>query len=200
MAFEPQIYNCGTYKCKTTNHRGFLPKASAIIFREVYLKQGDKESLPKFRSPDQLWILHRRESPGAAEGRFKVPRWQNNLFNLTMSYHRSADIYRPYGITLSRDNKANPEYLDQSVVNFVYNSKPSQFHQGCEKDSVQDNTTKGIAVNSPDAKDTTVLWITSHCDSKLRDSYVARLKNHLKVDKFGMCNKRPFCARLPSII
>ena len=116
-----------------------------------------------------------------------------------MSYHRSADIYRPYGITLSRDNKANQEYLDQSVVDFVYKSKPSQFYQGCEKDSVQDNT-KGIAVNSPDTKDTTVLWITSNCDSKLRESYVARLKNHLKVDKFGICNKRPFCARLPSKI
>ncbi len=41
-------------------------------------------------------------------------------FNMTMSYHRSADVVRPYGLTVDNNGRAHSGYYDQEIIDSVH--------------------------------------------------------------------------------
>ena len=128
---------------------------------------------------DQYWLVLLRESPRLA----LKPRLDQNLFNLTISYHRNADILRPYGIVLSKENnKVLGERFNQTIIDEV--------SDGWHKD-FDNNFTSSII--DPLMKTKKVLWVVSHCGLEPRTTYAAQLMRHVRIDVYGQCVQKQLC-------
>ncbi len=173
VSFDEGVYRCGSDVCEVTWDRRLLDNASAVIFQDLYiLNKTDLPSTP--RQPDQHWVLHKREGPRLRP----VFAWYNGLFTMTMGYHRRQDILRPYGITLTKDNEANPDYFNQDIIDMVY-PQHKWMPTECNK-NFRNHTTK-------------VLWYISNCHYKTRNEYGRKLGNMLGVDVYGYCGKPGPC-------
>ena len=74
-------------------------KADFVVFHDRELKNG-QERLPLDwpRPKGQRWVWYSLESPAHNGDLRRFP----NIFNLTMSYKRDADIPTPYGTIVRR--------------------------------------------------------------------------------------------------
>ncbi len=173
MDFDEGVYTCGTDVCEVTWDRSLYQNASAVVFQDLYIL--NTSALPSMpRQPGQHWVFHKREGPRLRP----VFRWYDGLFTMTMGYHHSYDILRPYGITLSKENEANPDYFDQNIIDLAYPRRhwvPTTCHK-----NFRNHTTK-------------VLWYLSNCHYKTRNDYGRKLGNILSVDVYGHCGKPGPC-------
>ena len=87
--------------CALTNNRSEIETADAVLFHlhditwdGNYGTILSKYPMPKYRRPDQVWILFNLEPISIVLGRFTD--WQG-VFNWTWSYSRDSDIFAPYG-------------------------------------------------------------------------------------------------------
>ncbi|XP_037069737.1 alpha-(1,3)-fucosyltransferase 7-like isoform X1 [Pollicipes pollicipes] len=86
---------CPVKNCLTTANRSLLRQARAVLFNGFYMNATD---LPEHRRQDQQFVFYMMESP------MRKVNLLNSLdyfFNITMTYHRHADVFSPYGTTVA---------------------------------------------------------------------------------------------------
>lgn len=87
---------CPVSNCVATNNRSWAMEASAVL---VHGRAIDMKDLPPRHSPHQLFVFALRESPHTTYLKSEVLAALDGFFNLTMTYKRDADVYRPIRIT-----------------------------------------------------------------------------------------------------
>ncbi|KAM9735626.1 alpha-(1,3)-fucosyltransferase 7 isoform 2-T3 [Menidia menidia] len=89
-------------RCKLVDQRSFFPSADVVVFHNRELIDGSQK-LPTHlpRPSGQRWAWMSLESP-AHNGNLKHFA---NIFNMTMSYRRDADITIPYGKLVPRKDE-----------------------------------------------------------------------------------------------
>ena len=94
--------NCSYRDCKITYDKNRLHEASAVLFHGQDLGSDEiysPESLRGLSRPmNQYWIWVNQESPSNIRNTNKY----NGVFNWTATYHRSSDIFLPYGGYVAR--------------------------------------------------------------------------------------------------
>ncbi|OQR80302.1 hypothetical protein BIW11_05154 [Tropilaelaps mercedesae] len=92
--------NCfgSSIPCDVTSDRGVAHEAAAIIFHARDVSFLD---MPKKKYVGQPWILWNQESPSRSPRH--VYEQGGTLFDLEMSYRRTADIFAPYGYITKND-------------------------------------------------------------------------------------------------
>ena len=90
--------DCGKYSCRITNRNSStLNTSDAVMFNlrnEDFVIDG-KVNVPDYHPPGQYWILYNHEGM-FLEDKF-YDAFPGDVFNLTATYRRDADIYLPYG-------------------------------------------------------------------------------------------------------
>ncbi|XP_047426270.1 alpha-(1,3)-fucosyltransferase 7 isoform X2 [Mugil cephalus] len=121
--------------CKLVDQRSLFPLADIVVFHNTELAHGSQElplELP--RPKGQRWAWMSLEAP-ANNGNLKK---YANIFNMTISYRRDADVSVPYGELLLEktegyvveDNSVNKSSLVCWVVsNYGTQQKRSQVYQ-----------------------------------------------------------------------
>ena len=121
--------------CKLVDQRSFFPSADVVVFHNRELIDGSQKlptDLPRPRG--QRWAWMSLESP-AHNGNLQQFA---NIFNMTISYRRDADITVPYGEVLPleseepllEDNSVNKTSLVCWVVsNYMSHHKRSQLYK-----------------------------------------------------------------------
>ncbi|XP_064489676.1 alpha-(1,3)-fucosyltransferase C-like [Ornithodoros turicata] len=94
--FREKITRTCAYDCSYTNDKSQLNSSNVIVFN-TYTTW---DVLPKYRSPEQAWLLYAMEPPH----RVPKPReWFNSLrFNWTLSYRFDADIVHRHSFQVVR--------------------------------------------------------------------------------------------------
>ncbi|KAK3891316.1 hypothetical protein Pcinc_004760 [Petrolisthes cinctipes] len=111
MLRNMNLRDCPERKCVFTTKDSEASTADAVVFHYIEFALSD---LPKVRLPHQRYVWLNTESSErltqANQGRLRHSHWSDaGVFNWTMTYHRSSDIYMPYGSLFSlRVNPIDP--------------------------------------------------------------------------------------------
>ncbi len=97
-----ELVQCEQHQCIFTNNRSVLMQTDAVVFLHTYLKSDD---VPPVKLPSQRWVIQTGETPKTNP---PFPAFLDGLINWTMTYHRSADIFMPYGIAERRMQPNGP--------------------------------------------------------------------------------------------
>ncbi|KAM4634108.1 alpha-(1,3)-fucosyltransferase 7, partial [Polymixia lowei] len=156
--------------CRLVDRRSSYSAADVVVFHNRELMRG-REKLPLHlpRPQGQRWVWMSLESPGH-NGNLRP---YANVFNLTMSYRRDADITIPYGELLPK--------------------APGDTEHG-----VDDGTADAVTLN----KTVLACWVVSNCKAKhLRTQVYHHLKDVIPVAVYGACNKKKLSSQvlLPTI-
>ncbi|XP_017319050.1 4-galactosyl-N-acetylglucosaminide 3-alpha-L-fucosyltransferase 9 [Ictalurus punctatus] len=130
--FWPENYRWNFQDCKTiynidgchlTDRRNLYNQADAVLIFHKAINHDLSNLPPSPRPPFQKWIWLHVESPTNTP---RIPGLEN-LFNLTLSYRRDADISVRYPLTVSK--KPNEDFVipkkDKLLCWFVSNLAPS---------------------------------------------------------------------------
>ncbi|XP_053476303.1 4-galactosyl-N-acetylglucosaminide 3-alpha-L-fucosyltransferase 9-like isoform X1 [Ictalurus furcatus] len=130
--FWPENYRWNFQDCKTiynidgchlTDDRNLYNQADAVLIFHKAIQHDLSNLPPSPRPPFQKWIWLHVESPTNTP---RIPGVEN-LFNLTLSYRRDADISVRYPLTVSK--KPNEDFVipkkDKLLCWFVSNLAPS---------------------------------------------------------------------------
>ncbi|CAK8684789.1 unnamed protein product [Clavelina lepadiformis] len=156
---------CGA--CDLTNDISKINdlETRAVVFSYMYLFR-KRSSMPKKRRSDQYYVWMGMESPPALrELRNMSLTEYDNVFNLTMTYRRDADVYYP---------KSTASKLLQEL---------QKTGSGNPKVDIDDMIKMKTGVS---------IWIVSNCDgtegAKKRILLAQDMVNHgLEVDRMGRC-------------
>ena len=149
----------GKAKCLFTTDRSKVAQAGAVVFHG---RNFDFADVPQTREAWQRWLFYLLESPHHS-GFVTDNIWTSASmlgFNLTMSYHRNADVYAPYCQLIPR-------------------SQPKI-----------ENAPEKLAVREFIKRPKDALWFVSNCNTpSKRELLVKKLIAHgIKVDLFGDCS------------
>lgn len=98
--------------CIITTDKNMYSKADGLLFHHRDIR-GDLSNLPQTqRPPYQKWIWFNMESP-THSGNFAG---LDNFFNLTLNYHRDADIPARYGYLVKTQNEKKFELPSKSKL------------------------------------------------------------------------------------
>ncbi|KAM7445493.1 alpha-(1-_3)-fucosyltransferase [Porites harrisoni] len=149
--------------CRISDDKSSLLQSDAVIFHGRDMP----EKMPTRRTTNQRWVYFIQENPHYTS---PEPLKYNGMFNWTMTYKRSSDVWAPYGTyRTAEDNDLRRSY----------------FSSGADRDFAAKKTRLAA-------------WASSHCSSTgfLREQYVEKLQLYIPVDVFGNCNPRgPRCPR-----
>ena len=90
--------DCDQSSCQFTYDRSTLTTGShAVMFdlRKPNMVINRKVDVPRKHQPDQYWIIYNHEAMFLDDDFYDV--FPGNVFNLTATYRRDADIHLPYG-------------------------------------------------------------------------------------------------------
>uniref|UniRef100_A0A3B5L790 Fucosyltransferase N-terminal domain-containing protein n=1 Tax=Xiphophorus couchianus TaxID=32473 RepID=A0A3B5L790_9TELE len=107
--------------CLLVDHRSFFPSADVVVFHNRELIQGSQQLPTELPRPQgQRWAWMSLESP-AHNGNLKKFA---NIFNMTISYRRDADVTIPYGELkplVTESNLVEDSHINKtSLVCWVY--------------------------------------------------------------------------------
>ena len=156
--------------CILTANRSEIETADAIVFHLNDITWGGHmgyvfgHPFPKYRRPDQVWILHNLEPITMVWGSFSA--WQG-LFNWTWSYPRGSDVYAPYGQMrrLTAEESANlrsPENVKNVLEYDYFRDKP---------------------------KAAGITMISDCADESQRYRLIDKLRQYIDIDVFGGCGQ-----------
>ena len=92
--------------CEAVNNNQSLYNSSHAILmfmRDMH----NPDSLPKYRNPDQTWIMYMKESPIHA---FINSTPFNGHFNISMTYKKASEIYVPYRKFVRHGTRHGPRH------------------------------------------------------------------------------------------
>ncbi|KAJ8046577.1 Alpha-(1,3)-fucosyltransferase 4 [Holothuria leucospilota] len=142
-----------------------IKEAHVVLFSFVanYLDMNVWLKLRYYRSPGQMWVFQSEESPVYARGYTMPWFFRHDTYNISNTYHTSADIPSPYGYYEPfRNENSNP------VVNFTK--------------LLKDKTNLIIWICSHCE---TLQWD--------RTKFVLDLQRVINVDTYGKCGKLSVC-------
>lgn len=84
------LQTCKVPWCIISDDKQLLPESDAVIFHGRDMP----DVLPKVRSTNQRWVYFVQENPHYTSPK---PSKYNGVFNWTMTYKRSSDVWVPYG-------------------------------------------------------------------------------------------------------
>ncbi|XP_022796601.1 LOW QUALITY PROTEIN: alpha-(1,3)-fucosyltransferase C-like [Stylophora pistillata] len=158
------LQKCKVPWCILSDDRLLLRQSDAVIFHEEMSRTTSRE-LPRQRSTNQRWVYFVQENPHYTT--FESSKY-NGVFNWTMTYKRSSDIWAPYG---SYRRRKNTEERDN------YNSVRN----------ISAKKTRLVAWATSHCSS----------PAFLREQFAEQLQLHIPVDILGKCNpKAPRCPRL----
>ncbi|XP_076613397.1 alpha-(1,3)-fucosyltransferase 7 [Chaetodon auriga] len=120
--------------CRLVDQRSLFPSADVVVFHNRELTQGLKLPLDLPRPRGQRWAWMSLESP-VYNGNLQQYR---NIFNMTITYRRDADITIPYGELLPKETEGHPvEEVPQNksllvcwvISNYMRQHKRSQVYK-----------------------------------------------------------------------
>lgn len=153
---------CRENNCKLSYDKRHYTSSNVVIFH-AYNMPSQKEmlDLQQRRPKDQVWVYFTLENPIVTSyiAPHKNRRDLDNVFNWTMNYMRSSDIYHPYGFYLPLNHS---EFTTPSSTNHAkWKSKLAVWTcSGC-----------GRVVQ----------------ERKLRVLYVRHLRKQIPIDVYGKC-------------
>lgn len=155
------------YKCDLTDDKTDMSSADAVVFHlaDITLPgslnsgSGVWFSFPKYRRPDQVWVIHNLEPWPMLW--LDTEAWQD-VFNWTWSYPRSSDVVAPYGGMRSLANKEKKSF-NHSILTFNY--------FGARKED------GGIAM------------ISDCTDDARRYRVISTLRKYISIRVFGHCGE-----------
>ena len=156
--------------CTLTANRSEIESADAIVFHLNDITWGGHMvnifgyPFPKYRRPDQVWILHNLEPITMVWGSFSD--WQGQ-FNWTWSYPRGSDVYAPYGQMrrLTAKESANLQ-------------SPEKVKSVAKHDYFEDKT-----------KVAGITMISDCADDSQRYRLIEKLRMYINIDVFGGCGQ-----------
>ena len=126
---EPFVTNnCEVDSCTTTNDRGTLRDADAIVFHGPQI-----DDLPDVREARHIYVYVQKEPWMDMSERLMGS--YNDVMNVTMTYRRDSDIVLPYATVEKMENETN---LNTRIVHVDPKSKPKSVVwvvSHCETDS-----------------------------------------------------------------
>ncbi|XP_015251736.1 PREDICTED: alpha-(1,3)-fucosyltransferase 7-like isoform X1 [Cyprinodon variegatus] len=121
--------------CKLVDKRSFFPSANVVVFHNRELKDGTQKLPTELQRPQgQRWAWMSLESPAHNGNLQKFA----NIFNLTISYRRDADVSIPYGELLPSElggNLVNDSHINKTslvcwvVSNYMNHYKRTQVYR-----------------------------------------------------------------------
>lgn len=84
------LQTCKVPWCITSDDKELLPESDAVIFHGRDMP----DVLPTIRLTNQRWVYFIQENPHYTSPK---PTKYNGVFNWTMTYKRSSDVWVPYG-------------------------------------------------------------------------------------------------------
>lgn len=84
------LQTCDVPWCIISDDKNLLPQSDAVIFHGRDMP----DVLPTLRSTNQRWVYFVQENPHYTSPK---PSEYNGVFNWTMTYKRSSDVWFPYG-------------------------------------------------------------------------------------------------------
>nr|NP_001027697.1 ona2 protein [Ciona intestinalis]CAD60421.1 putative alpha3-fucosyltransferase [Ciona intestinalis] len=107
-------------RCEITYSRRRLPQADAVVFHLTSVSSVDIPWMHQ-RWPEQLYVYWSMENPWVMKYLYRRDfKRFNNFFNMTMTYHRTADIYDSYG---TREGTLNKVTRGKHVVDQIMEEK-----------------------------------------------------------------------------
>ncbi|KAI1290031.1 Alpha-(1,3)-fucosyltransferase C [Halotydeus destructor] len=138
--------------CIVTWDKSKLDQASAVVFNLCFTGH-----VPDHKPAGQLWVMDEWEPPTECNLPLTAER-HAATFDLTVSYRRDSDIWRPYGLI------------------------------GHESSSNVTDSTAWLPRVPLSKRKMAVAWLVSHCGtSSKREILASLLSKHIKVDKYGGC-------------
>ncbi|XP_015259536.1 PREDICTED: alpha-(1,3)-fucosyltransferase 7-like [Cyprinodon variegatus] len=121
--------------CKLVDQRSLFPSADVVVFHNRELIAGTQRLPTELQRPGgQRWAWMSLESPAHNGNLHKFA----NIFNLTVSYRRDADVHTPYGELLpleSEGNLVNDSHINKTslvcwvVSNYMNHHKRTQVYR-----------------------------------------------------------------------
>ena len=122
-------------KCIIMFHQKHLYNISdVVIFKEGSLS----ESFLGYRPPGQRWMFHGWEAAYHKPSK-KMTNIFDNVFNYTMTYSVTSDVYLPYG--KCEEVESNPENVNKQIANIVKHKTKlvAWFVTHCQTNSMREN-------------------------------------------------------------
>lgn len=88
------VLGCETCECVLTNDVRLHKQADAVVYKICTLAHKD---VPFPRTPGQTLVAYCMEPPPNFRGAYNSSAW-SGVFNLTLTYRRDSDLYKPYNI------------------------------------------------------------------------------------------------------
>ncbi|KAI1290139.1 3-galactosyl-N-acetylglucosaminide 4-alpha-L-fucosyltransferase FUT3 [Halotydeus destructor] len=84
--------------CIVTSDKNRVSEASAVVFNLCQM-----QSVLDYKPAGQLWVMFQLEPPIGCDLNVKAARYAD-VFDITVSYRRDSDIWRPYGLVSLEPN------------------------------------------------------------------------------------------------
>lgn len=181
--FNSDMEKCQFQNCIYTCDKEFVERADALIFHQRDLESELEEKFDSnfnewlkitgqlpFKSADeklkanreQIWILWNDEATSVNPEFNKI----SHLFNWTLSYRTSSEIYRgSYGFFVSRQFAAEPHVQNEQLASF--------------KKEIYDNFKR---------RQNAILWFVSNCKTKFRIQMAIDISRYYPVHIYGKCD------------
>ena len=162
--------------CYGTTNRELLNVSDVVYFHYRDLNEND---LPKFRKPNQIYIVLNMESP--PHSRYN-PRYKY-FFNWTAHYRHDSNLFYSYGRVYAHDK------------NMEHSVKRPWLLDSTDFEIPKPNLT-AIEHAANMNKTRSVVWIDSNCNTAIkREEYVKQLSSYINVDIYGACGDTVQCPR-----
>ena len=116
------VHECTNCTCYFTFDKSALRSSLGVLFdirSNTMIKTNGKVNIPRYRMPDQYWIIYNNEAMFQNESFYDVI--PGNVYNLTATYRHNSDIHLPYGECQrrSRGNFTLPVGFPAAKTGFV---------------------------------------------------------------------------------
>jgi len=180
---------CTMYK-RTENSNPLDYDALMFHFRDDH----SRESAPKVRKQDQVYILYSAESPHSVMMYARNAFVHGHFYNWTWTPMDTSDVHLQYGFWFDKRLIGNTSYSvpDPATTNKQVDDGTDLEPWSVERERIKNllpffyKDGKPIEPQSSTHSSAAILWVVSNCDAP-RMNLVKKIKAQIPVDIFGKC-------------